>query len=176
MFSAKKGVLAAVALAALGFSAAASADVVTAKFDVKITIQKACIVTAAQGANDINFGTVSALIGADQLANNSASKVTVQCSKTTPYNIGLTPSNNNHTGAGLMTGPDALGIAYQLRSTAGIGGTVWGDTIGTNTVSGTGATAVPYTTAYTVYATIAAAALNVTPGAYIDPVTVTVTY
>ena len=166
--SLKNSLVAALALAAAGFSGASLADTQTAQFAVKITIQKACTVAAGVGAADIDFGTVSAQAG-DQQANNS-SKIVVNCSKTTSYSVGLTPSNSNNAGAGEMTGTDS--IAYQLRSASGMAGAVWGDQTGNDVdSSGTGANQT-----YTAYATIAGAALNVTPGAYSDTVTVTVTY
>ena len=164
----KNGLVAALALAAAGFSGASLADTKTAQFAVNITIQRACTVSAGVGTADIDFATVSAQAG-DQQANNSG-KIEVNCSKTTPYAIGLTPSNSNNAGAGVMTGTDT--IAYQLRSASGMTGNVWGDQTGNDVDSnGTGDNQT-----FTAYATIAGAALNVTPGAYSDTVTVTVTY
>ena len=170
MLTVNKNVLAAVAIAAAGFAGAASADTAVADFQVKITIQKACKVTAGIGAADIDFGTVPGLQATDAIANN-LNKLSVLCSKSVPYDIGLLPSNGNTAGAGVMSGTDS--IPNQLRSVSGTGA-AWGNVVGTNTVHSTGTgIAQPYT----VYASVLAANLNVTPGAYLDnKVTVTVTY
>ncbi|KQW59599.1 spore coat U domain-containing protein [Variovorax sp. Root411] len=143
----------------------------TATFQVLITVAKACSVTAGSTSN-INFGTVDSTATALSATNN----ISVTCSKSTPYNIGLLPSNNNTAGAGVMSplvaGPDT--VAYQLRSVSATG-SVWGSTatdiaVG-NGVAGTGTGAAQ---TIPVFATVASA--NVTPGAYADTVTVQVNY
>jgi spore coat protein U-like protein len=71
--------------------------------------------------------------------------------------------------SGTLTGST---IAYYLYSNASR--TVeWGNTIGTNTVSGTAATAV---TSLTVYGRVPANASFFAAGGYTDAVTVTVTF
>lgn len=173
-----KNVFAKLALIAFGTCAvAASAATNSATFQVLLKIQNACTVTAGAASN-IDLGTQNS--SATNLTGNS--NISVTCSKKTPYFIGLAPSNSNTSGAGVMA---ALNVApvtgntdtvpYQLRSTAGIGGTIWGNTataavIG-NGVSGTGngvAQSIP------VYATAASA--NFTPDSYADTVTVNVNY
>lgn len=167
-----------VATFALLVAAAASANAVvtTATFQVLITITASCTVTAGAGSN-INFGSVAAT--ATNLAGTS--NISVNCSKTTPYNIGLAPvSNASTTGAGLMATTTALStnldkVPYQLRSTAGTGGTIWGNTASNiavgNGVAGTGTGAAQ---SIPVYATVASA--NFTPDNYADTVTVNVNY
>ncbi len=166
----KKNVFAALALiAASAFTANAFADTATDTFKVKIKVLKSCSVTAGAGS-DIDFGSVAA----SAVNLQGTSNITVKCSKKTGYNIGLLPGNGNAAGAGVMSSVVVTPIetvAYQLRKVTGLAGAVWGNTIGTNTVAGTGTgldVVVP------VFATVASA--NSSPDDYIDTVTVTVTY
>lgn len=96
----------------------------------------------------------------------------VACSNNTPYTIGLQPSNGNTAGSGVMagTGSNTDKVPYQLSSTPGPSGTVWGNT-SLNTVAGNG---TGTTTTYPVYATVPSA--NYTPDNYADTVTIAVTY
>jgi len=148
------------------------ADTASSTFQVSITIQKACTVTAGAPSN-ISLGTVAAT--ATNVAGNNT--ISVNCSKTTPYYIGLAPSNASTTGAGQMsgTGANADKVGYQLRSTAGTSGAVWGNTATTtsvgNGVAGTGTGAAQ---THTVYVTAPSA--NFTPDTYTDVVTVNVNY
>ena len=80
-------------------AAPAMAETATSTFKVTITIQKACTVNAG-AASDISLGTVAAT-ETDLDGNNT---ITVNCSKTTPYYIGLAPSNAATDGAGEMAG------------------------------------------------------------------------
>ena len=150
----------------------ALADTVSATFQVTMTIQKACTVTAGAPSN-IALGTVAAT--ATNVAGNNT--ITVNCSKTTPYFIGLAPSNANTAGLGAMsgTGANADKVPYQLRSATGTSGAIWGNTatatsVG-NGVAGTGSGA---NQTHTVYVTVPSA--NFTPDTYNDVVTVNVNY
>ncbi len=171
---------AASAIAAIAALAAAPAYAATATgtFQVLVEIQKACTVSAGAGSN-VNVGTVAST------ATNSAasSTISVTCTKDTPYFIGLAPSAANGgttTGSGSMAPTGGIPgntdkVPYQLRSTAGAAGTVWGNTATTSTVgngvAGTGSGAAK---THTVYATVASA--NFTADSYSDTVTVTVNY
>ncbi|MDQ0572827.1 spore coat protein U-like protein [Variovorax paradoxus] len=159
------------AVLAVTATSAAFAATTTSTFQVLITVNKACSVVAGTASN-IDFGSVNS----SATALSASSNINVTCSKSTPYNVGLLPSNNSTTGAGVMSpavaGPDT--VAYQLRSVSATG-PVWGSTatataVG-NGVAGTG-TGVAQT--IPVFATVANA--NVTPGAYLDTVTVQVNY
>ena len=135
----------------------------TTTFSVTATVQSTCLVSATALA----FGTYT---GA---AATSTSAVSVTCTNTTPYNVGL--SAGLATGATVttrsMTGPAAALLGYALFSDAAR--TVnWGQTIGTDTVTGTGNGSAQ---AITVYGQ-AAASQYVAPGAYADTITATVTY
>jgi spore coat protein U-like protein len=170
----RKTLLATALLALCGLTsvASAAANPATTTFQVKLTINKACSVTAT----NLDFGTQDAT--ATNFAQTTAGTVTVTCSKKTAYIVGLVPSNTNAVGAGVMAGTisgNADTVAYQLYQNAALS-TVWGNT-GTltapgNEVAGTGTGAAA--TALSVYSKVAAA--NVTPDAYADTVTVNVTY
>ncbi|MUO80754.1 fimbrial major subunit CsuA/B family protein [Agrobacterium vitis] len=142
------------------------AQTATSPFTVQMTITADCQITSA---GNLSFGSAG-LISSNR---DATSTLTVQCTNGTAYNLGL----NEGAGTGatvtsrLMTGPASATIGYALyRDTAR--STVWGNTVGTNTVSasGTGSTQT-----YTVYGRVAS---QTTPaaGAYTDTVTVTVTY
>lgn len=156
------------------FIPSSSAAVANGTFQVLITVLKSCTVTAGSGSN-INLGSVST-----NATNTSGSNtISVNCSKTTPYYIGLAPSNANLLGAGTMassTNPvtNTDKVPYQLNQISATG-PVWGDTATTiaagNGVAGTGSGAAQ---SYTVYATAASA--NFTPDSYADTVTVKVNY
>jgi spore coat protein U-like protein len=167
----KLSLIAAATLAVTTSAVLAATNPATSTFQVLITVNKACSVVAGTASN-IDFGAV------DSSATNlsATSNISVTCSKTTPYNIGLQPSlGTSTTGAGVMSSVTTSDtVAYQLRSGSATG-PVWGSTatatdVG-NGVAGTG-TGVAQT--IPVHATVASA--NVTPGAYADTVTVLVNY
>jgi len=113
------------------------------------------------------FGTYTAA------AASSTSTVSVTCTNTTPYNVGL----NAGSAAGAtvttrsMTGPGSALLGYSLFSdSARI--VNWGQTIGTDTVTGAGNGSAQ---ALTVYGQVAAGQY-LAPGAYTDTITATVTY
>ncbi|WP_252145783.1 Csu type fimbrial protein [Yokenella regensburgei] len=137
----------------------------TFPFNVTATVVKQCNVSYA---NNVSFGSVTA----SQSNITSFNTLGVACTSNTPYTIGLVPSNSNTAGSGAMkgTGSNTDTVPYQLSSTAGPSGTVWGNTA-QNTVAGTGTGS---TVAYTVYGTVPSA--NYTPDSYSDTVTINVTY
>lgn len=160
-----------VASAGLALSAGAATSPATSTFQVLMTINKSCSVSAGAASN-INLGAVDA--GA-AVGTNGSSTINVTCSKTTPYKIGLQSTNNASTaGLGTMKGAIAGNtdtLTYQLNSNTQTG-PVWGNVQGTNTVNGTGNGAAQ---PYTVWATVTAAAPTlVTPDSYADTVTVNV--
>lgn len=140
-------------------------------FPVTATVSPQCTVTAG---NNLNLGTVAS--SAINVAGNTT--LNVNCSATTPYYIGLAPSNNNTGGAGNMNGSipgNTDKVPYQLRSTPGSSGTIWGNT-STSTSVGNGVSGIGngLPAAYTVYATVPSA--NYRPDSYRDTVTVIVNY
>jgi spore coat protein U-like protein len=175
----KKTLLVAALFAFGGFAMNASAaSPATATFLVQITILKACTVTAGAASN-INLGSVNSTA-----TNTTGSNtISVTCSKTTPYFVGLAPSAVNGgttTGSGSMSTSDALPgntdkVPYQLSSTPGPAGTVWGNTATSTTVgNGVAGTGTGLAQPLTVYATAASA--NFTPDSYADTVTVNVNF
>ena len=142
-----------------------SAATATTTMTVQMTITATCTVNSA---STLNFGTQGVLA-----ANvDQTSTVQVTCTNTTPYNVGL----NAGTGSGatvairkLTSGANT--VNYTLYSNSGRT-TVWGNTIGTDTVAATGNGAAQN---YTVYGRIPAQTTPA-PGSYTDTITVTVTY
>ncbi len=149
---------------ALGlFALPAGAATATSSFAVSATVASTCLVSATS----LGFGSYSGLVAP------ATSTVSVTCTNTTPYNVGL--SAGLGTGATVtarkMTGPASALLSYGLFQDAGhtLG---WGVTAGTDTVAGTGNGA---TQPITVYGQIPTAQY-VAPGVYADTITVTVTY
>jgi spore coat protein U-like protein len=138
-------------------------DTATTTFSVSATIPSACSVSATTMA----FGAYSGALV------KSTSTVSVTCTNTTPYNVGL--NAGLATGATVtnrsMTGPAKALLRYQLFSNSGYS-TNWGNTVGTDTLAGTGNGA---SQPLTVYGQIPAQQLA-TPGSYTDTIIVTVTY
>ena len=139
-------------------------------FTVQAKVIPSCIINSA---SDIELGSKPA-----NLINiNGNSAINVTCTNNATYHIGLSPSNVNKDGAGLMTQApgNSNGVPYQLRSTAGDGGTIWGNTATSenvgNVVKGTGSGAPEN---HTVYVTVPS--LDFTPGTYSDVVTISVHY
>jgi spore coat protein U domain-containing protein, fimbrial subunit CupE1/2/3/6 len=137
----------------------------TTTFGVQITITAACTISSA---STLSFGSQGVLT-----ANvDQTSTIQVQCTNTTPFNIGL----NAGTGTGAtvtnrkMTG-GANTIGYALYSNSGRT-TNWGNTVGTDTVASTGTGAAQ---SFTVYGRVPPQTTPA-PAAYSDTVTVTVTY
>jgi len=154
-----KKTLATLLLVCGGFGVHAASPA-TDTFQVMMTIEPTCVVTAN---GNVDFGSVTT----DKRDSAASTTVTVNCSLNTAYTVGLLPSNNDAFGAGEMSGPGGP-VDYQLRTQAGSSGTPWGDDP-TRRVSGTG-TANDQT--LTVHATVPSA--NVVPGSYSDTVTVKV--
>lgn len=142
----------------------------SATFVASAIVQKACIVTA----NNVNLGTVP-FTAVNTTASNSMS---VTCSNSTPYYVGLAPSNGNTAGAGVMSGSivgNTNKVPYQLSSTPGPSGVIWGNTATSTAVgNGVAGTGTGLVQSLTVYATAPSA--NYTPDSYSDTVTVNVNY
>jgi len=164
--------IAAIAFALCCMPLPAAATTVSASFMITLTVQKVCSVTAGAGSL-IALGTQPAT-AVNVLGQNT---ISVTCTKTTPYFVGLSPSNNATTGSGTLagTGTNTDTILYKLSSTAGPSGTVWVNTATSTTVgngvAGTGSGAAQ---TLTVYVTVPA--MNYTPDNYSDTVTVNVNY
>jgi spore coat protein U-like protein len=156
-------VLGFLALGLASTSAVAQANPATTTFGVSATVLKDCIVTATALA----FGSYNGT------AVNASSTITVTCTNTTTYtvglNAGLTTSATVTTRQMGITQP-AGGLNYSLL-TGSYTGSNWGNTTG-SWVSGTGNGAAQPLTVYGVLP----ANQYVTPGSYVDTITATVTY
>ena len=136
----------------------------TNHFNVNATVSKACNIAASS----LNFGVYSgALI-------NSSSTISVTCTNKTAYDIGL--DAGTATGATVtnrsMTGPNAYLLGYKLfrDSNRTLN---WGNTAGSDTVSGTGTGLVQ---TVSVYGQVPAGQTGQPPGSYSDTITATITY
>jgi len=131
---------------------------------VTATINANCNVSAT----NINFGSIGLL----STNTDAAGTVTVQCTNTTPYNVGLgVGTGTGATVANRKMTSGANTVTYSLYSNGGRT-TVWGNTIGTDTVGGTGTGSNQNLTVYgrvPVQSTPA-------PATYNDTIVVTVTY
>ena len=140
------------------------ATTATATFNVSLAITASCTVSATPLA----FGSTG-VIGANI---DNTSTVNVTCTNTTPYNVGLDAGTG--TGATVTTREMTAGgatVNYTLYQNPGRS-TIWGNTVGTDTVGGTGNGSAQ---ALTVYGRVPSQSTPA-PGAYSDTITVTVTY
>lgn len=134
----------------------------TGNFSVTATVAPSCSITA----NTLNFG---AYTGA---AASATSTLTVNCANTTPYNVGL--DQGQASGATVTTRKMKNGsntLNYSLYSDSGRTKN-WGNTVGTDTVTGTGSGGPQ---SLTVYGRIPSGQMPV-PGSYTDSVIATLTY
>jgi spore coat protein U-like protein len=158
--------IAAAVLVAFGLAATSiQAATVTNTMPVRITIQNACNISTT-APTTLDFGTQGPLVAnVDQTAT-----ITVTCTTGALYNVGLDGGGGGNINARRMiNGTNTVG--YQLYSNSGRTA-VWGTTIGTDTVAGTGNGIAQN---LTVYGRVPA---QTTPPAavYNDTVNVTVTY
>lgn len=154
-----------IALAICASAEPAFAATTTSTFAVQLTISSSCTINSA---TTLNFGSQGVLT----TTINQTSSIQVLCTNTTPYNVGLDAGTS--PGATVSTRKMISGAAtvnYALYSDSGRTAN-WGNTVGTDTVSGTGNGA---NQSYTVYGSVPA---QPTPlaGTYTDTITVTVTY
>jgi spore coat protein U-like protein len=146
-------------------AAGAQAATVTGTFSVSMTINASCVLSSSSG---IAFGATGVLSS----NTDATGTLGVQCTSSTPYTVSLDAGGG--TGATTATRKLTSGgstINYVLyRDSART--LTWGNTIGTDTVAGTGNGAVQ---TLTVYGRVPS---QTTPaaGAYSDTVNVTITY
>jgi spore coat protein U-like protein len=160
-----KSTLALAALLAGWCNGVAFAATTTTTFGVQITITASCTILSA---STLNFGSNGVLT-----ANvDQTSTIAVQCTNTTPYNIGLNAGTS--TGATVTTRKMVNGaatVSYSLFSDSGRT-TNWGNTVGTDTVASTGTGA---SQSFTVLGRVPAQTTPA-PNTYTDTITVTVTF
>jgi spore coat protein U-like protein len=151
-------------------SVGAQATTATNTFTVSTNVTASCAVSGS----DLTFTDVDPLANAST-ATNGTSTVSVTCSNTTPYDVGISAgaASGATVSARKMTHTDTTStLNYALYSDSARS-TNWGDTVATDTVAGTGSGAVQD---LTVYGKIASGQQTAKVGAYSDTVTVTVTY
>jgi spore coat protein U-like protein len=133
-----------------------------ASLSVTATVAPSCTITA----NTLNFGGYSGAV------SNATATLSVQCANGTPYNVGLDPGQSSGatvTTRAMMNGSKSL--SYALYSDTGRTRN-WGNTVGTDTVVGTGSGSAQI---LTVYGQVPAGQ-KPAPGSYADTVTATLTY
>ncbi|MDO8838566.1 MAG: spore coat U domain-containing protein [Parvibaculum sp.] len=143
----------------------ALADTATTTFSVTATVNHACLVSAS----DLNFGVYDPF---SETAHDGATTLGVTCTIGTAYDVGLSAG----LGAGatvaarkMTAGENTL--TYSLYRNASRS-QVWGVTVDTDTVPGTGTGA---SQTLDVYGRIPALQ-SVPPATYVDTITVTVWY
>lgn len=143
-----------------------SAATATGSFQPSITIQANCAVVST---NAMGFGNQGVLTSNIDVSATFA----VQCTNSTAYNVGLDAgtTSGGTTSTRLMTDGSSHTVQYKMYQDVGHT-TNWGNTVGTDTVAGTGNGA---SQTLTVYGRVIA---QTTPqaGTYNDTVTVTITY
>jgi spore coat protein U-like protein len=140
----------------------AQAATANATMAVSATVQASCSISA----NALSFGTYTSA----QL--DASTTLSVNCTNTTSYNIGLDVGGGS--GATVASRKMANGsqlLNYTVYSDTNRA-TVWGSTVGSNVVYGTGSGAAQ---TINVYGRIPAGQLP-TPGSYTDTLTATITY
>lgn len=141
----------------------AEAATTSSTFNVTATVQATCTVSAT----NLAFGVYTGVQGTGTTA------ISVSCTNTTAYQVGLNAGTTS--GATVttrqMAGPSSAVLSYALYRDAARTQN-WGNTAGTDTVSGTGD---GMTRSITVYGAVPAGQF-VSPGSYSDTIVVTVTY
>jgi spore coat protein U-like protein len=136
----------------------------TLQFNVSATVVKACLVSASS----LLFGAYTGSV------LNSTAIISANCTNGTAYNVGLDAGTANAATVTnrSMTGPSSILLRYSLFSDSGRSMN-WGNTVGSDTLAGTGTGVSQY---LTVYGQIPAGQTSVVAGSYADTVTVTLTY
>ncbi|NVD99555.1 spore coat U domain-containing protein [Massilia sp. BJB1822] len=115
----------------------------TATFDVTMKIIADCTIAAS----NLDFGQSQGVLNATVAVNTT---INVTCTNTTPYNLGLSAGTGTGSSGTTRymsgTGGNTGTVRFNLYQTAGA--TLWGDTQGTDTRSGTGTGALQAITVY----------------------------
>ncbi len=155
-------------LAALPGAGEASSTTTTT-FQVQITLVASCAITA----NNLNFGSGIGLLTS---AVNGSTTLSVTCSNSTPYTVGLDGGNVSGSTvatrlmAGTTAGNTSTTLQFQLYSDSGRT-TTWGNSSG-SWISGTGSGSAQTLTVYGQVPTQS----TPKPDTYQTTITATVTY
>jgi spore coat protein U-like protein len=155
-------------LAMVAGTVGAAPSPATTTLNVSANVASNCLVTAAP----LTFADYDGSAAVDGSADLS-----VRCSNGTPYTISLGDGANGTIAQRLLS-DGTNDLEYNLY-TAAARTTIWGQTVGTNTVGGTGqGMSSTKANTHTVYGTIANNAANqdAPVGSYTDTVAVTVAY
>lgn len=137
-------------------------------FTVGATVADSCSVSAS----NLAFGNIDPLLNSTT-ATDATTTISVTCANGTAYNVGLnagTATGATVTARKMTSGTNTLD--YALYSDSGRT-TNWGNTVGTDTVAGTGSGAAQ---SLTVYGRVPSGQVSAQTGSYSDTITVTVTY
>lgn len=147
---------------ALGLaSTPAAAATASTTFNVNATVSATCTISP----KSLEFGTY------DGTQVQKTTTLSVTCTNTTGYNVGFNAGNNSTDVTTRKMASGSSLLSYSLFSDANYK-TNWGNTVKTDTVSGTGDGSAHD---LTVYGQIPAGQY-VTPGSYTDTITATITY
>ncbi len=146
-------------------TATAFASNATTTFPSQATMAAACTIDSVSTLNFGNAGLLAANV-------DQTSTIQIQCTDTTPYNIGLDAG----TGSGAIVAARKMSaggntVNYTLYSDP-THVTVWGNTVSTDTVAAVGNGSAQ---SFTLYGRVPAQATPAS-GTYSDTVTLTVTY
>ncbi len=158
----------AVAVGLLSVGSVALGATSTTTFGVSATVEDSCNVAATA----LGFGNFAAIDNNDVDATTT---IDVTCSNGTTFDVGLdagTATSATVTARQMEIAATGSFLDYSLHSDSGRA-TNWGETVGTDTVSGTGDGTVQ---ALTVYGRIPQGQQTALVGSYSDTITVTVTY
>lgn len=144
------------------------ADTDTQTFNVKLNIISTCDIHT-EAATDVDFG--SQLSTATDIT--AVGELKINCTNGTTYNIGLNEGLNFSSGSRYMKNATNILVPYDLYQDSSHA-QAWGNSIGTDTLTGTGnGTVQPIM----IYGKVRTAGENFIAGDdYIDEVTATVTY
>jgi len=162
------GSIAAALLAILALTVARDARSATSSGSLAVsgTISATCAVNASSLA----FGTINPVLNTNLDVTGT---VSVSCTNSTTYNVGLDAGGGSGatiTNRKMTSGGNTL--TYQIFRDSGRTQN-WGNTVGTDTVSGTGNGSAQSITAY---GRIPSGQISAVVGSYTDTVTITITY
>jgi spore coat protein U domain-containing protein, fimbrial subunit CupE1/2/3/6 len=145
---------------------ASATSPVQSSFGVSLTIAAECVIN---GSTTLDFGST----GVINANNDKTNTIKIQCTNSTPYDIGLDKGLNGSSTAQrlLLNAVTSETVKYNLYTLTGRA-TVWGNVVGTDTVGKTGNGDEQI---WTIFGRIPAQTTP-TPGSYADTVTFTITY
>jgi len=160
------------AVVALGFAPEQSIaqTTVDTSFQVLATVNANCL---QQAATNINHDVYDPMALGD---DDAAGTITVRCTNGTPYTVALNVGTGGGTFVTRTLDNAGSKLNYNLYYDSNRTN-VWGDSVGVNTVSGTGAgLGVPQQQSHPVYSRIPAGQYTAAPGSYSSTIQVSITY